>query len=219
MPTSNELCHAVFCHEDQDPDTVLKLHQFRKRLFVDTLGWQLPVSGEIERDQFDNDAAIHCALFVGETLVGGFRAIRTDGNYLAKQIFPHLATTRPYPSSHRKWEISRFGVEPGRRGLELARMNYSLMFRFAQTRQATGLVAIADLTYERYLAKLAIRTRRYGPPKVIGSDRFGRLIQVVAGEIPLAHQSGPKFSTLLHIANQVSIDDQALVLGRTRVSA
>jgi N-acyl-L-homoserine lactone synthetase len=195
------------------------LQQFRKRLFVDTLGWQLPVSGEIERDQFDNGAAVHCALFVGEILVGGFRAIRTDCDYLAKRVFPQLATTRPYPSSHRKWEISRFGVEPSRRNLELARINYSLMFRFAQTRQATGLVAIADLTYERYLAKLDIRTRRYGPPQVIGSDRFGKPIQVVAGEIPLADQSGPKFNALLRIANQVTIDDQALVLGRTRVSA
>lgn len=219
MSNSDGRFHAVFCYEKQDPETVLKLQRFRKKLFIDILGWQLAVSGELERDQFDNGAAVHCALFAGDEIVAGFRAIRTDCDYLAKQVFPHLAKTRPYPCSPRKWEISRFGVKPGRRSLELARLNYSLMFRFAQTRQATALVAIADLTYERYLAKLDIRTRRYGPPQVIGLDRAGRPLQMVAGEIPLADQSGPKFDALLHIANQVTIDDQALVFRRTRVSA
>lgn len=219
MTTAEKRYNAVFCHEAAYADTVRRLQNFRKRLFVDSLGWDLEVCGDIERDQFDTEAAVHCAVFLGDDVVAGFRAIRTDGEYLARQVFPNLATTRPYPCSHRVWEISRFGVEPGRRGLELARINYSLMFRFAQTRQATGLVAIADLVYERYLAKMDVRTRRYGPPQVIGLDRHGKPLEAVAGEIPLADQSGPKFTALLQIANKVNINDQALVFGSACISA
>jgi N-acyl-L-homoserine lactone synthetase len=74
-----------------------------------------------------------------------------------------------------------------------ARLNYALMFRFAELRGAEALVAIADLTYERFLQRMNIRTRRFGPPQVIGVDRSGAALTAVAGEIPLkqGRQSRP----------------------------
>jgi acyl homoserine lactone synthase len=209
---------ATYCTERQNPSIVDALFKFRKTLFVDALGWTLDVQNGRERDQFDTEAAVYCALFEKSRLVGGFRAIRTDSDYLARSIFPHLAKLKEFPQRPDVWEISRFGVLPGQERRIAAKINYSLMFHFAQRRAATSLVAVVDLTYERFLGLLGIRTRRYGPPQVIGNAR-GAEIWAVAGEIPLAEQTDPRFHAHLALTKQVEINDDTLVLGRRRVSA
>lgn len=210
---------AVFCSSEQRPEIVDLIYQFRKSLFVDALGWKLAVRDGRECDQFDTSAAVHCALMRDDAVIGGFRAIRTDNDYLARSVFPQLAAVKNYPQRTDTWEISRFGLLPGPDQHDLAKLNYSLMFRFAQLRQANALVALVDLTYERFLKLLGIRTRRYGPPQIIGSNARGEELWGVAGEIPLAEQQGSRFRGLLALAKQVEIEDEALVLGRTRVSA
>lgn len=210
---------AIFCTSQQRPEIVDLIYQFRKSLFVDALGWTLDVQDGRECDQFDTPAAVHCALMHDDAVIGGFRAIRTDNDYLARSVFPQLAAVRGYPQRPDIWEISRFGLLPGVDQHELAKLNYSLMFRFAQLRQATALVALVDLTYERFLKLLGIRTRRYGPPQIIGNNARGEDLWGVAGEIPLAEQQGSRFQRLLALAKQVEIEDEALVFGRTRVSA
>ena len=211
--------HAVFCTAHQRPEVIDLIYRFRKRLFVESYGWRLDVRDGRERDQFDTPAAVHCALICNQEVVGGFRAMRADNEYLARCVFPQLAAVKSYPQRPDAWEISRFGVLPGPDQRELAKFNYSLMFRFAQVRQAAALVALVDLNHERLLKLLGIRTRRYGPPQIIGKDTRGEDLWGVAGEIPLAEQQGSRFRELLALAKQVEIDDEALVLGRTRVSA
>jgi acyl homoserine lactone synthase len=210
---------AILCTEQQNPEVVDALYKLRRTIFVDMHGWDLRVVDGRERDQFDTPAAVHCALFRGNELIGGFRATRTDHDYLARNVFPQLAAVKSYPQRADIWEISRFGVLPSTDRLETAKVNYSLMFRFAQLRRAVALVALADLTYERFLRTLGIRTRRYGPPQIIGTDKAGESLWAVAGEIPMAEQSGSRFQTLLALAKQVEIEDETLVLGRIRVSA
>lgn len=210
---------AILCTEAQNPAVVDALYKIRKSIFVDMHGWDLRVVDGRERDQFDTAAAVHCALFRDSELIGGFRATRTDHDYLARSVFPQLAAVKSYPQRADVWEISRFGVLPSNDRLETAKVNYSLMFRFAQVRAASALVALADLTYERFLRTLGIRTRRYGPPQIIGADKAGEPLWAVAGEIPMAEQSGSRFQALLALAKQVEIEDETLVLGRIRVSA
>jgi N-acyl-L-homoserine lactone synthetase len=210
---------AVICTEQQRPEVIDLIYRFRSELFVETYGWTLDVQEGRERDQFDTPAAVHCALIRDQQVVGGFRAVRADNDYLARCVFPQLAAVKSYPQRPDAWEISRFGVLPGPDQHELAKLNYSLMFRFAQVRQAAALVALVDLNHERLLKLLGIRTRRYGPPQIIGINMRGEALWGVAGEIPLAEQQGSRFRGLLTLAKQVEIEDEALVLGRTRVSA
>ena len=210
---------AVFCTEQQRPEVIDLLCKFRKSLFVDCYGWTLEITDERERDQFDTPAAVHCALMQDQEVVGCFRAVRADNDYLARCVFPQLAAVKHYPQRPDAWEISRFGVRPGPDQRELAKLNYSLMFRFAQLRQAAALVALVDLNHERLLKLLGIRTRRYGPPQIIGKTVHGEALWGVAGEIPVAEQQGSRFHGLLALAKRVEIEDEALVLGRTRVSA
>lgn len=210
--------HAVITTEERDPQRVYAMLRLRKRLFVDLCGWQLATTGDIERDEFDTWYAEHCLLFSGPELVGGFRAIRTEYPYLTKSVFPQLAVDC-LPSSRDIWEISRFGVAPGGESAHVARLNYSLMFRFAELRGAEALVAMADLTYERFLTRMGIRTRRYGPPQVIGHDRVGRPLTALAGNIPLDLTENPGLTKFLNLARQLEIHDATYVLGRSRVSA
>jgi len=100
-----------------------------------------------------------------------------------------------------------------------ARLNYALMFRFAELRQAEALVAMADLTYERFLQRMDIRTRRFGPPQVIGTDRRGRPLTAVAGEIPIGDADNPGLGKFLDLGRQLEISDATHVLGRSSIPA
>ena len=202
-----------------DADSLSAVGRFRKHLFVDSLGWSLNISAQQEIDEFDMPNTVYATLSVDAVLLGSFRAIRADQPYLAERVFPELATTRPYPKRPDIWEISRFGVLPGPQGKEVADVLYALMFQFALMRRAKALVAITDLFHERQLSRRGIRTRRYGKPRVIGVDNRNRPMTVVAGEIPVERQDETKLRDLLATLNGVTINDQTLVFGRTRVQA
>ncbi|MHC2433048.1 acyl-homoserine-lactone synthase [Bradyrhizobium sp. USDA 4451] len=210
--------HALITREELDPAHVEAMMRLRKRLFVDHCGWLLTTTGDVERDQFDCWYTEHCLLFSGVELVGGFRAIRTDHPYLTKSVFPQLAVLR-FPSSREVWEISRFGVLSNVARPQAARVNYALMFRFAELRGAKALVALADLSYERFLTRMDIRTRRYGPPQVIGNDRTGRPLTALAGEIPLGLADNPGLTKFLDLGRQLEIHDATHVLGRSSIPA
>jgi N-acyl-L-homoserine lactone synthetase len=214
-----ERYHATIVRESRNPQLVASLLRLRWKLFVEECGWELASRGGLERDEFDTGLTEHCLLFRGHKLIGGFRAIRTDRPYLSASIFPQLASFKPYPQRPDVWEISRFGVLPVARRLEAARVNYALMFRFAELRLATALVATADLPYERFLASLGIRSRRFGVPQAIGSDREGCDIIAVAGEIPISGQDDRRYHTLKILSDKLEVEDAAHVLGRALISA
>lgn len=214
-----ERYHATIVRESRNPQAVADLLRLRHKLFVEACGWELASRGGLERDEFDTGLTEHCLLFRGCKLIGGFRAVRTDRPYLSATIFPQLASFKPYPRRPDVWEISRFGVLPVARRFEAARMNYALMFRFAELRQAVALVATADLPYERFLAGLGIRSRRFGAPQVVGSDRDGCDIMAIAGEIPISEQPDRRYHALQVLADKLEVEDAAHVFRRALISA
>jgi N-acyl-L-homoserine lactone synthetase len=218
MPRLLDRYHALITTEAINPGDVRAMLRLRKRLFVDQCGWMLATIDDIERDQFDSWYTEHCLLFRGSDLVGGFRAIRTDYPYLTQAVFPQLAVKR-FPNRRTVWEISRFGVLSDAAEARSARLNYALMFRFAEMRAAEALVAMADLTYERFLERMNIRTRRFGPPQVVGVDRHGRALTALAGEIPLNQVDNPNLGGFLDLGRKLEISDATHVLGRASIPA
>jgi N-acyl-L-homoserine lactone synthetase len=193
---------------------------FRKALFVDRLGWSLKLQGNIEIDEFDTDNAVYCLMLESDKIIAGFRAVITTIPYLVKTHFSHLGATRPFPSRDDYYEISRFGVLSADNRLDIGLMTYALMFDFAQRRDATALIAIADLGHERLLRAMGIRTRRYGPPGVVGVDAWGQPIVSVAGDIPIAEQSPELIRLLSNLCEtELEITDETHVLGRASVYA
>lgn len=219
MITPKKLIKAYVFRGFDDSETKEAVGRFRKQLFVDYLGWSLELSDQQEFDEFDRPNTVYATLSTDGLLLGSFRAIRADQPYLAERVFPDLATTRPYPKHPDIWEISRFGVMPSPEGRAVADALYALMFQFALMRRARALVAITDLFHERQLARRGIRTRRYGKPKAYGLDSRNRPMTLVAGEIPVERQDETNLRNLLATLNGVTINDQTLVFGRTRIPA
>ena len=219
MQVSADRYYAKIFEGWQSPDEVLAHQKWRKVLFIDQLGWDLWQDDGAEIDEFDTPEAVYCSLYLGNEIVGGWRAIRTSHEYLGKKIFPQLATLRPYPSHPDVWEVSRLGVtRHPMRGLS-AQYAYALMFHFAQTRQARSLVGVVSLIHNRNFVMNQVKTRRYGVPQVVGFDARQRPITVFFGEIRMAEQGSDRFKDLLASLQDVELLDEALVLGRTSVSA
>jgi acyl homoserine lactone synthase len=208
---------AVFFSAATRPDLTLSLFQFRHALFVRELGWTLAVESGCERDEFDTDDAIYCALSADGQMVGCFRAISCDRPYLAHTIFSHMATRRPFPVSADHLEISRFGVLAAHR--QASTVLYSLMIRFAFARNAAALVALAELSHERLLNRIGLSTSRYGDVQIVGFHDDGRWILAVAGEIPIPRNPSPTVRALLELTQAMDISDEASIFGRERLSA
>jgi N-acyl-L-homoserine lactone synthetase len=208
---------AAFFTATTRPDLADALFGLRYTLFVRELGWSLPAVRGRERDQFDTGDATYCGLFIGGEMVGCFRAIGCERPYLAKTIFPHMATHRPFPASAGYVEISRFGVLAAHRQAGTAL--YSLLIRFALARNAVALVALAELSHERLLNRIGLATSRYGNAQIVGFRNDGAWILAVAGEIPMPRELSSSFKTLLSVTQFMEISDEASVFGCESLSA
>lgn len=81
----------------------------RKRVFVDLLGWDIPVlAARYEIDQFDDDDAVYIVITdeSGEHC-GSARLLRTNRPHILDSIFPHLCDAPP-PTGPAVREITRF---------------------------------------------------------------------------------------------------------------
>ncbi|MCT4654296.1 MAG: hypothetical protein N4A65_00660 [Cohaesibacter sp.] len=202
-------------------DRLSHVFRIRKKIFVDHYSWDIPHDDETEIDQFDHANAIYGLLCHKNQPFGVFRAIRCDRRYLAKSLFPELATKHKFPSDPRHWEISRFGVLPSAAYKRLnSQMLYAFMFRFALEVNARSLVAMTDRNHERLLSLFGISTIRYGPSRNDLCTCKDKLpLEVVAGEIPMDSQTSPKANQLLNLATMMEIEDVASIFRPTSLSA
>jgi N-acyl-L-homoserine lactone synthetase len=219
MLSRNSVYHALIFEGWQLPGEVVAQQRFRKRFFVDELGWDLAQEEGLEVDEFDTDYAVYCSLYLGHQIVACWRAIRTNQEYLGRKIFPQLATLRPYPSHPDIWEISRLGaIRHPQRPLS-AQYIYALMFHFAATRGALSLCGVVSPIHNRNFQIGGIKTRRFGAPQVVGHDAKGHAMNVFFGEIRMSDQEGPALKKMLDPIKELEIQDDALVLGRRTISA
>ena len=211
--------HAIIFEGWRNPAEVIAQQQFRKRLFVDELGWDLVHKDGLEYDEFDTANAIFCSLYLGDEIMGCWRAVRTTNEYLGKKIFPQLATLRPYPSHPDIWEISQLGVIRHPQRPLSGEHIYSLMFHFACTRNVQSLCGVVSPIHNRNFLISGIKTRRYGPPQEVARDARGRPITVFFGEIRMSDQLTEPLNNVLNSIKRLELQDDGLVFGRTPVSA
>jgi acyl-homoserine lactone synthase len=92
---------------------LLDMHRQRKALFVDDLGWKIPVVDDLEIDRFDGDDTIYLLGKVmprGELLVSA-RLLPTVRPHLMSDLFP-VASLSSFPQGSTVWEVSRFCCLP-----------------------------------------------------------------------------------------------------------
>lgn len=211
--------HARIFSGWQDSVGVIKHQKFRKHLFVDKLGWRLEHDSGIEADEFDTAEAVYFLLYFRQTPVGCWRAIRTTSDYLGRNVFPELATDRPYPTAANIWEISRLGVLPVKAGLVPARLVYAAMVHFAITREAHSLVGVVEDLHARNMGVAGMKIDQFGPSQIVGKSTSGEDMSVFFAEMLLKDQGGIRFERLLRFIDWLEIDDEAYLLGRKSISA
>lgn len=100
-------------NRNQFPDLLESMFADRKRIFIDNLNWDLPVTlDRYEIDQFDDDHAVYLIAsdHAGRHL-GSLRLLRTDRPHILSELFPALCDqSAPRGTSIR--EVTRFCASP-----------------------------------------------------------------------------------------------------------
>lgn len=155
----------------------------RKAVFVDLLGWEVPVvDGRFEVDQFDDGDARY---LVVTDAAGAHRAsarlLPTTRPHLLGTLFPGLCADAP-PTGPAILEITRFCLDrsldararrTARDALVVALVDHGLTHGIAR------YTAMAGLGWARQILAFGWRSRLLGPAKAIGGE------QVMALEIAI----------------------------------
>lgn len=93
-----------------------QMHRDRKRVFVDTIGWKVPVRDDMEVDSYDRvDTTYLIARCSADgSVLASSRLLPTIAPHLMSDLFADACNGTP-PRGPRIWEASRFCFNPARR--------------------------------------------------------------------------------------------------------
>lgn len=164
----------------------LEVAHYRHSIFIERLGWDLPVEGGKELDQFDHDDTIYVVAKNNDGRVSGCaRLLPTTESYLLGEIFPQLMNGMPIPCSRDIWELSRFAAaditSPSNTEsrADASRALLAAAVECAMHNGATRLITVSPLGIERLLARMGVNAHRAGPPvKVDGKPIYACWIEI-----------------------------------------
>jgi acyl-homoserine lactone synthase len=97
----------LFCSE------LNEMYRQRKQVFVDRLGWNIPVVQDMEIDRYDRDETIYliAKAALDAPVLASVRLLPTVGPHLMSDVFPSACDGGP-PCGPSIWEVSRFCIAP-----------------------------------------------------------------------------------------------------------
>ena len=121
---------------------LVEMHQDRKRVFVDQLGWKLCAPGSwLEVDQFDTEYTVYLIACAAddERHLASVRLNPTTRPHMLDTIFTHLCDDGPIVAAD-AWESSRFTIAPiGLRGTEVMRLSQYLALAHTEFALLNGI--------------------------------------------------------------------------------
>lgn len=167
------------------PELETALAEYRHKIFIERLGWTLPVENGLERDQFDHaDTLYVVAREPNGAICGCARLLPTTDPYLLSEVFPQLLGGLPIPCARDVWELSRFaaasttpdsGIDPATNTRNLL----AAAVRSAAEQGATRLITVSPLGIERLLYRMGVHSHRAGPPVLVdGKPVFACWIEI-----------------------------------------
>ena len=162
-------------------DQVDAMHFDRKRIFVDSLKWDIPVvEGKYEIDQFDNEEAVYLLALDAkkETHLGSVRLLPSSKPHLLGEVFPMLCD-QGVPRADDIWEITRLCTAPQLRGREawLARSYLAVgMVEFALLYGINKYTCVAETSWLSSILAVGWECEPLGLPKEINGETVGALI-------------------------------------------
>lgn len=155
-----------------------KVSNYRHKVFIEMLGWELQTQQGIELDQFDRLDTLYVVSQDDDGTVNGCaRLLPTNRPYLLGEVFPQLLNGQIPPSSPDIWELSRFAAvdfsdqksfSSGQFSSEIATELLRQTITCAAEHGAKGLIAVTALGVERLMRRAGFRSHRAGPPMIIG---------------------------------------------------
>ncbi|HPU16069.1 MAG TPA: acyl-homoserine-lactone synthase [Polymorphobacter sp.] len=160
------------------------MHADRKRVFVDTLHWELPVvDGCYEIDEYDTDDAIY--LIVQDAArgdhLGSVRIVPTTGPHLLGDKFAFLCEG-PVPTGLDVWEITRLCTAPGLPRATAARVREQLALALVEYALVAGIGRYTMMTHMALLAGVLATgwdCEPLGLPADVNGDMVGALLVTI----------------------------------------
>lgn len=167
----------------------------RKRVFVDLLGWDIPVlAARYEIDQFDDDDAVYIVITdeSGEHC-GSARLLRTNRPHILDSIFPHLCDAPP-PTGPAVREITRFCLARRLRARDrLATRNrlVSALVEHALQNGITTYTGVAEWAWFQQILAFGWICTPLGLPNADNASGLSAMRIEISSETPhLLRQSG-----------------------------
>lgn len=167
------------------PDIETALARYRHKIFIERLGWPLPVENGMERDQFDHQDTFYVITREPDgAICGCARLLPTTEPYLLSEVFPHLLAGMPAPNAHDVWELSRFSAAPidSASVIDHALNTRTLLAAAVKSAMELGakrLITVSPLGIERLLHRMGVHAHRAGPPALAdGKPIFACWIEI-----------------------------------------
>lgn len=170
---------------------IAEFHRLRKAVFVDELGWQIPVTDDgLEIDQYDDERAVYGFSFDhNNDLTMACRYRPADDRSLLMDVFPHaIAPGTPDPTGAGVWEITRgICLETGGARHNRRRRACQMITPLELTRAAGGTkcIAFTEVRLLPGLIGLGWRVKLLGDPIDYGAG-IGIAFEVDASDVAIA---------------------------------
>lgn len=176
---------------EKHSDLLDQMFRLRKRVFNDRLGWDVAVSGEHERDRYDDEGPVYILYTDPHTrrVTAGLRLLPTTGPTLLRDFFADTLPDAAALSAPTIWECTRFCVDEqalaqdGREGL--LHTSGSLIAGLGAVALRAGIETILG-NFERPMLRVYRRigcdleilgcTQRFGRPVYLGAFHVSEAI-------------------------------------------
>jgi N-acyl-L-homoserine lactone synthetase len=155
------------------------MHRDRKRVFVDWLHWNVPVTdGKYEIDQFDTSDAVYLVEACGHRHLASIRLLPTTKPHLMSEVFPVLCA-EGVPTGSDVWELTRFCISPDVEKTEAYRLRdlmWTASVEYALTHGIRKLTCATHLQFLSQILAAGWETEPLGLPQVIDGAAVGAVL-------------------------------------------
>lgn len=150
------------------------MHEFRRHVFIERLGWSLPLHNGRERDQYDTAEARYVVVGDEDRVTGCARLLPTTCSYMLPELFPQLLGPACAPKEATTWELSRFATSVREthegRILSLSKPTLDLLDRVFDCARECGakrLLLVTSIAIERLMLRAGLAAHRLAPPAAV----------------------------------------------------
>lgn len=151
-------------------DALASMHQLRRAVFSERLGWSVTVVNGLEIDQFDLPEAHYLVHYAADGRVNACtRLLPTTCPYLLADVFPELVDGEP-PRAPDIWESTRFCADQATAPANIAAILMAGMLEFGLFTGLRGYVSVSDIRMEPIMRRAGWNPVRLGGTMETGTD-------------------------------------------------